>query len=229
MLTLIYAVSTILGLLGLWVFDRIPQSWLLDYGVTLEEWSGKSLKPPRINLWPEGITIVVLFALASTGVYYLHGGDYRRIGFAIIILWLLMLIVIADIIYGILPDQIIIVIGMTGLVFQIVGSGGYDFQWNLLEEPFLGALVCGGGLFSLSAFTALLSGGETVGMGDCKLLCALGILHGPLDGLWVLLFAILISGLYFAAAVMIGHLKLDSYAPFAPHIALSSSLWLIFG
>lgn len=220
--------GVISGVLGVWIFDKIPKSWLLDYGETSEDHPDLNFMAPRIANWAQGIGVVVLFSTAWYGLCYYHRYDKQYIIFGFIFLWLLMQLSIADMIYGILPDQMIIVFAVAALIQRGVTALGHNIRPSFLLDPLLGALVCGGGLICFGGLTTVIYRRETIGMGDCKLFGAIGILHGPGEGISVLIFAFLISGLYFTAMVLLGKLRFDSYGPFAPHIAISSSLYLIF-
>jgi leader peptidase (prepilin peptidase)/N-methyltransferase len=158
----------------------------------------------------------VLFATA----YYVFGPSYDFF-IAIGIISLLMIIIVSDINYYIIPDELLIFMSIYFIVFNLISSGPQETYYS----------VCSGILLFSIMYSIMLIGNkilkkETLGGGDIKLMFVFGIILGPVLGL----FSIFI-GSVIALPVSIFMLKKEkeSIIPFGPFLLIALTLLYFTG
>lgn len=120
-----------------------------------------------------------------------------------------------------IPDRFI----LFGILWWAVTLPFLEKPWTLqLKEGLIGGAVIGGGLFLLSLLFDKITGRESLGFGDVKLVFMLDLYLGPWVGLFHLILSCLI-GLLFAAVLK----RKDSPIPFGPAISLAGYFCLLFG
>ena len=112
--------GVVAGALITWLFGRFPDKWLQDYGVTPEDPNYRPSK--RMRPFPEGL-IAVLFCVACYVVtialcYNDYIATFRPMHLAVIFLVIpvLNLVMMADKLNRIIPDQFSIYIGLCGVL-----------------------------------------------------------------------------------------------------------------
>lgn len=158
----------------------------------------------------------ILFATA----FYVFGTTYELF-IAIGIISLLMIIIVSDINYYIIPDEILIFMSIYFIVFNLINLGP--------KETF--DSVCSGIILFSIMYTIMIIGNkvlkkETLGGGDIKLMFVFGIILGPILGL----FSIFI-GSVIALPVSIFMLKKEkeSIIPFGPFLLIALTLLYFTG
>ncbi|MDO9542225.1 MAG: A24 family peptidase, partial [Kiritimatiellia bacterium] len=119
----------------------------------------------------------------------------------------------------------------TGLAFSIIFPAlhGAAAHSDGFRASFIGLLVGGMSLWLVGELGRLAFKKDAMGMGDVKLLAALGAFLG-----WqAVVFTIMISSLTGALAgiimVLCGNRKMGSKIPFGPYLALAAVIWIIGG
>ena len=151
-----------------------------------------------------------------TGLFLLIIGlyvspDLRLILVAVFLLGLLLEAYI-DLRYMIIPDEILMILASAGVLY--VWAGGTRWQ-----EAMLGSLT---GTFLLGFVYFLSRGG--LGLGDVKLVAALGLWLGVSGMLVHLALAFLFSGLFALVLCMGGKATMQSKIPFGPFLGLGAVL-----
>ncbi|MBI3046371.1 MAG: prepilin peptidase [Candidatus Harrisonbacteria bacterium] len=141
-----------------------------------------------------------------------------------------------------IPDELNLVLGALGLVLadytnlygqfgnfkgSFLGSYAALFGWrsNIWINHFSAALI-GGALVGLIIF---LSKGKGMGMGDLKMMLALGLLYGWPDVLFIFIIASVI-GAAASLALMLFHKKtLKDALPFGPFLVIGAILVFFWG
>jgi len=125
-----------------------------------------------------------------------------------------------------LPDSITLPLLSYGLI-----GNGFDFlHWASWDSSLLGAILGWGSLYSLNALYKKIKGINGVGMGDAKLLGALGALLGWQQLPYIILIASLSGLLGGYVLLKIQHKDLNQAIPFGPFISLGgiiTLLWMI--
>ena len=203
------------GKMTIYAFNRIPAKWLCDYGIEPEPgmWGERIKKKP----WEAWLMLVFsgvsVFLMSTYGLlYYIP---------AIISIWLLLQIGIADKKYMIIPDQHVVALAAAALGF-------IPFQTGVFELIF-GSLIGGGSFFLIGLIGRFVMKKDTLGFGDVKLLAAIGLLAGTKGILVVLLLTVFSSALIFGIGLLAGRFRKEQEQPLGPFIAASAAAYILFG
>ena len=198
------------------VFNRMPASWLCDYREAPNEYL-KQAGGQRIKSYPWKPAFSMLFVLVTVkmAVY-----DWQYALAALIALWALLIIALADQKYMIIPDQFIILLALTAL-----GFAPYHGSFLL---PLYGALIGGGCMFLIGFAGKLIVKKEALGFGDVKLFAAVGLVTGPVGVALILVASSFLSCLVFGIGLLRKKIKRTDVLPLGPYIAFSTAIYLIF-
>ena len=170
-----------------------------------------------------------------TGVFFLiifqhYGFDVRTAVYWMVVTGLIIGTFV-DFDYMIIPDHITIGGIFTGLAFSFLFPSlhGVASHFAGFKSAFIGMLAGGMILWLVGEFGRLVFKKEAMGMGDVKLLAALGAFLG-----WqAVVFIIMISSLAGAIAgitmVLTGNKSMGSKIPFGPYLALAALVWILGG
>lgn len=133
--------------------------------------------------------------------------------------------------YMIIPDQITIGGIFAGLVISVIFPSlhGVVRHFDGFKASFIGLLTGGMILWLVGELGRVAFKKEAMGMGDVKLLAAVGGFLG-----WqAVIFTVMISSLTGAMAgiimVLCGQREMSSKIPFGPYLALAAIIWIIGG
>lgn len=216
-------VSAIIGALlfvcSVSILNKVPAKWLCDYD---EEPSEEMLNGKRFKgtfLFTMGcILMVVLFGF----IYLTYGlSIYTIISMALA--FVLIMIILSDVKYYIIPDQFVIIAGVLSLVFAY-----YDFFSNqLVIKSWWSPLVGGGSvalmIIAVNFITMLIAKKDGMGFGDVKLFAALGIATGFPNVLIALLIAVITAFVIIIFTVIVNKIRKKetyNYIPFGPSICI---------
>ena len=201
------------GVLITWLFGRFPDKWLQDYGVTPQDPDYRPSK--RMRPFPEGLIAVLFCVICYVVTIFFCYNDYivtfRPMHLAVIFLVIpvLNLVMMADKLNRIIPDQFSIYIALCGVLSVAADllEGSVWFTPNVAWWiPLLNkiiASVIGGGAIGLIGFLSItFLGREGMGMGDMWLLFATGLITGCY-GLVILVYVSIFSALIFAVPLII--------------------------
>ena len=211
---IIFIVAGIIGGNGaVYVFNRLPAKWLSDYG---EEPKEDVLQRQRINSTPWKALFSCILVL--TGVY-LSTIDPLYAAAAVIVAFLLILISIADAKYMIVPDEICIALAVCACGFVRYHGEPLDIMWGGLA---------GAGIMLLIAYIGkLVYKRDAMGMGDVKLMCAVGLMVGLRGVIYVFIGASVFSAMAFGILLLRKRIKKDDYQPMGPYIACACLVYIL--
>ncbi len=138
--------------------------------------------------------------------------------------WLLLtgcLIVVfgADLKYGIIPDQIVLLMVISGFLYIIF------FDTNLLLSNFFSALAA----FLIFLLLTVATRGKGMGLGDVKFAFAMGLVLG-FPAVIVSFYLAFLTGAVFSLILVIkGKKKMKSTIPFGPFLAAATYVSFLFG
>ena len=218
------SIALILGILlgnaAVFVFNKMPISWLTEYG---EEPCDELLsclenRTQRIKSYPYKALFSMLFC--AFGLWLAFYDIYLMFP-ALIALWALLEISISDVKYMIVPDQpvLLLAISATGFV-RLHGSFLY---------PAIGAGLGVLFMLSIALIGKIFTGKSGVGMGDVKLIGALGLISGPAGTLFILINSSLLAGIIYAVKILLKRTKRGDYEAFAHIIAICAAIYILFG
>lgn len=147
------------------------------------------------------------------------GGGMLALGCALG--WLLLTLAAIDLRIGLLPDPLVLALALIGL------GGGAWLAPETLVDRLVGGLLGAGLLAGVAHIFARLRGREGLGLGDVKLIGALGLWVGWQGLPWVILLGSL-AGLAYAGLRLLLRRPLSRHEelPFGPFLALSG--WLVW-
>ena len=134
--------------------------------------------------------------------------------------------------FYILPN----VITLPGIIFGLVLSVVSEFT-NWFTAPvtsgmvysLLGILAGGGFLYLISEVYFRLRKVEGLGMGDVKLLAAVGAIFGPEAALYTIFIGSLFGSILGLLLILVAGRKMSQHLPFGPYLALATVLYLFTG
>jgi leader peptidase (prepilin peptidase)/N-methyltransferase len=148
----------------------------------------------------------VLFAIA-----YTHIGLDRELAVALFLVSMLMIILVSDLNYMLIPDKVLLFFLPLFIFGRIISP--LDPWW---------APAAGGALaFILIALIILASRGG-MGAGDMKLFGVLGIVLGPQEVLLVFFLACLTGAVFGGLQMLLRKVKSGQPVPFGPYIVLAA-------
>lgn len=192
----------VLTALAYFIINRIPAKWLCDYD---EEPSEELLSGKRVDYLPSGIVISVVMSLCLVLCRLQFNKGYT-IYFVVLslIIFVCLLIAIADFKYQIIPDEFTIAAGVLALgvtVYDLVrGYHIFHFVW---WSPVLGAVIGAASMLIINFIGMLVYKRDGMGFGDVKLFLALGILTGFPGTIYTFIISILTATVFFVAIILI--------------------------
>ena len=220
------AVAIVLGVIlgsgAVYVFNRIPAAWLTDYGEEPSE-ELKDTSSQRVKSVPWKYVFTGLFI--ALGIYM----GVRDISIAlpvVIALWLLLLMSIADIKYMIVPDQLIMLLVLTGLGFlpQKIALYHRHAVYDSLMGAAAGLIL----MLIIALFSRAIYKKWVLGGADIKIFAAIGFLTGLYGVLIIFVLSTVLSGLHFAYLLIRQKIQLRETRPMVPSIALAFGIYFLF-
>lgn len=164
----------------------------------------------------EALTAVLSVMLA------LHYGFTTTLLAALVFTYALLALTFIDIDHHLLPDRITLPLLGLGLALNFFGV------FTSMVSALLGAVIGYLSLWAINWGYTLYRKRTGIGLGDCKLLAALGAWLGVQALVPIVLMASL-SGLLIAGVfILSGRLKADAPVAFGPFLALAGWLYLLF-
>ena len=150
---------------------------------------------------------------------------------AIFVLWLLLLVgfmalIVYDLKWMLLPDRIVLPLGVIATVLAGITIGASPQAGRALLNT-VGAVAVGGGIFYL---LYQLSSGKWIGGGDVKLGWLLGLVVGtPAKALLFIFIAALAGSVITVPLLATGKMKRTSTIPFGPFLIIGAIATVLFG
>jgi len=214
--------GVILGSSAVYVFNRIPAAWLTDYGEEPSE-ELKDTSTQRVKSVPWKYVFTGLFI--ALGIYL----GVRDLSIAlpvVIAIWLLLLMSMADIKYMIVPDQLIMLLVLTGLGFLPQKIALY--HRHAIYDSLMGAAAGLILMLIIALFSRAIYKKWVLGGADIKLFTAIGFLTGLYGVLIIFVLSTVLSGLHFAYLLIRQKIQLRESRPMVPYIALAFGIYFLF-
>lgn len=198
--------------------------------------------------------IEMLTGLVFVGIFYLFGWNIEPVAliqmipsydvfnlFAIFLLSVIFLaIFFIDLRHYIIPNELIVVGLISGLVFAVLKSvsfmwSGFNiiqpiaFKWSILLDALYGSLIGAGAFVGIMLLGEWMFKKEAMGMGDVKLMAVVGLFLG--FKLTVLsMFLAFVVGSIISVFLLATKIKSrEDMVPFGPFIIVGSMLALVWG
>lgn len=149
--------------------------------------------------------------------YYLFGYSYDfLIGLGIISMF--MIIVVSDLNYFIIPDEVLIVENVYFIIIYLLKIGPISTMKHILSGLIIFALM-----YTILWISCNILKKEAIGGGDIKMMFTFGLILGPITGILSIFIASMIA---LPTSIMAVLLKKEGYIPFGPFLLIA--LMLIF-
>lgn len=179
---------------------------------------------------PRYVLVESLVAILWAGLAWMHGwSPMFWLGAVAVAGLTLATFVDLDEMY--IPDRV----SLGGIVVGLVAAWLWpelhdaDRRWVALARSALGAAVGAGTLWALAWIGERIFGQEAMGMGDVKLIGAIGACFGWPAVLFTFLTSSLSGAVVGLSLVALRRRQLRSAIPFGPFLALGATLWLLGG
>ena len=192
----------VLTVLGYFIINRIPATWLCDYNETPSE---ELLSGKRVKFVPSGLFVsaVMVVGLVLCRLQFNKGYDVYFIILALI-LFDCMLIAVADIKYQIIPGQFTIVLGVLAVILSVYDIvRGYHILHSEWWSPLAGAGIGAAAMLLIDFIGMLVYKRDGMGFGDVKLFLAVGVLTGFPGTIYTFIISIIMATIFFVAIIII--------------------------
>ena len=137
----------------------------------------------------------------------------------LLLLPMLLCVFVVDLKEQIIPNRLNLLMFETGLVFVFLhGFSNINIALNMIFGVF-----AGGGIFMLiTLLGAAIAGKEAMGMGDVKLMGALGLYFGLQSIVIIAVLAFLIGAIISIIYMIVNRKNANTYIPFGPFIVVSA-------
>ena len=210
------AAGILLGNGAVYFFNKMPGKWLCDYGQEPDE---ELMHPThqRVKSTPWKYVFSGLFIAAGIKMG-LENPLYALPALAA--LWLLLEMSIADIKYMIVPDQLIMLLVITGLGFIPHHAFG-------VMDCLVGAAIGFGIMVLIAVIGRLVYKKAAVGGADIKLFGALGLCLGTDGIIAVFILSTFLSAGHFLWLLIRRKIRLSGERPMVPYIAAAATIYLV--
>lgn len=204
------------GRLCAWGASRLPaileHQWQEDARELLGLESAKRLElrltePSRSEVWRVQVVCAVLTLVGT-----MHFGATAQALFALLLTWCLLVLSLIDKEHHILPDVLVMPGIWSGLVVNAFGA------FTSLETAFWGAVAGYMGLWSMNQLVRLITGRDSMGRGDFKLLAMIGAWGGLHVLGWTLVLSLLAAALTALYLKLQGKVTTTAKLPFGPFL-----------
>lgn len=119
----------------------------------------------------------------------------------------------------IIPNRLNLTIFEVGLIFLFI----FGLQnLNIAKDMFFGMFVGGGIFLLITLIGGLIAGKEAMGLGDVKLMGALGLFFGVVDIIIISVLSFLIGAIISIFIIATKKNREDGYIPFGPFIVIAT-------
>lgn len=212
---LYYALFAVIGGVVGQCIDYVNKMFLNDKKILSKE----NFKKYNRILMPNYILIVIT-SLIYIGLLYKFGfsGYLGLIKYAILIPMLICAFVV-DYKIQIIPNRLNLTMFEVGLIFVFIYG---IFNISIAINMLLGMLVGGGIFLIITLIGGAIAGKEAMGLGDVKLMGALGLFFGVTNIVVIAVMAFLIGAIVSIFLMLFRKNKMEQYIPFGPFIVIST-------
>ena len=163
-------------------------------------------------------SIVYIAILYKYGIHSTLIENLDLIKYSILVPMLISVVVI-DYKLQIIPNRLNLTMFEIGLVFTFI----YGFFDTAISINMLLGMLAGGGIFlAITLLGGLIYGKEAMGLGDVKLMGALGLFFGLTNIIIIALLSFLIGAILSILLIVTRIKKMDEYIPFGPFIVIGA-------
>lgn len=223
----IAAVSVVTVFFSYRLLNAIPARWLCDYDEEpTEEMLGK-----RYEFRLSGIFVSALLVIVTLLCFFAFGYTIYTL-FSLFICYAMLLIIMSDAKYSIIPDQFTAVLAIICVAFSLYDLFlGEKLMIKSFWDILLGA-VCGSGtLLVINILSILIFKKEGMGFGDVKLMAPIGAMLGFPMVFASFFIAVMTAGVYIVFLLfkkLFSKSEVSAYFPFGPFLCIGAIIVLLF-
>lgn len=212
-------------------YELIPLfAFIVQRGRCRECGGRLSLQYPAIEFMSGVLALVVtvsVFHLSSSEVspfsFALRLPALLVTGYYLLVTYVLLIIAVIDFKEGIIPDELVLLLALAALAFQLLASS------SSLLRSFFPALGAGLFLFLLAKGATLILRKPAMGLGDVKFALAMGLILGWPQVVVGMYLAFGLGALVALILVAQGKKRFGETLPFGPFLAAGTWLALLYG
>ena len=198
-----------------WMNKRLPEEKRVFSKDLFKEYK-KEFKPNYIIMIITSIVYIAI--LYKYGIHSTLIENLDLIKYSILVPMLISVVVI-DYKLQIIPNRLNLTMFEIGLVFTFI----YGFFDTAISINMLLGMLAGGGIFlAITLLGGLIYGKEAMGLGDVKLMGALGLFFGLTNIIIIALLSFLIGAILSILLIVTRIKKMDEYIPFGPFIVIGA-------
>lgn len=216
---LYYVLITIVGVIVAQFTDYCSRCFMKEKKI----FSKENLKKYKRVIIPN-YTLIIATVLGYVALLYKFGINDGLINNLDLIKYILLLPMLlcaffVDLKEQIIPNRLNLLMFEIGLVITFLhGFTNINIALNMLV-----GMIAGGGIFLLITLVGgLIAGKEAMGMGDVKLMGALGLFFGLQNIVAISVMAFLIGAVVSIVYMIVNKKNANTYIPFGPFIVISS-------
>ena len=201
------------------ILNKVPATWLCDYD---EQPSEELLNGIRYKGNFTYITGCVLTAISTALTYLIFGATLYTV-LVFILLFAMILIILADGKYYIIPDQFAVFAGVASLAFAYYDLFNRQITITSWWSPLVGGVGVALLIVLVNLITMVIAKKQGMGFGDVKLFLAVGIATGFPKVLIALLIAVFVSFIIILVTLIknvVTKKETENYIPFGPSICI---------
>lgn len=176
-------------------------------------------------------TVEILTALWFTAVWHLHGSTpvtaliHTAFGCSLIVAAFI------DIDHFIIPDEISLGGCVAGLLISALWPALHESHswWGGLGLSFIGLVTGGGGLLLIAMIGTAILKKDAMGMGDVKLLGAMGAFLGWDAVFFIIAAASMLGASFGLSMILVRRRRWGVPIPFGPYLVAGAMLWILGG
>lgn len=136
-----------------------------------------------------------------------------------------------DLEHMIIPDRVSLGGIVLGLAFSTLAPAlqGQPDAYGGFISSLLGASVGVGLLWAIAVFGKLIFRKDAMGMGDVKLMGAIGAFLGWPAVVFTLMTSSFLGAIFGVSMIVAGKKEMQSRIPFGPYIAVAALIWMLWG
>ena len=212
---LYYVLVGFAGALVGWFVDYCNKMFLKEEKILSKRNFMEYTKISKPNYILMIITVVAYVAL----LYKFGSTDLIKFSMYALLIPMLLSAFVVDYKEQIIPNRLNLTMFEIGLVFVFI----YGMTNLSIAIDMLLGMLAGGGIFLLiTIIGGFIAGKEAMGLGDVKLMGALGLYFGLASTITISIMSFLIGAIVSILLMIIKKNKMDSYIPFGPFIVCAA-------
>ena len=179
---------------------------------------------------PRYALVEALTAVLFLGIWWIHGATVVTPLYLLVVSGLI-LATFVDFEHMIIPDRVSIGGMVAGLVLSAAFPVLHHVEGHLdgLLLSLIGLITGGGSLWLVAVLGKMMFKKDAMGLGDVKLLGAIGAFMGWQSVLFTIMISSLVGSVVGLTFIVSGRGEWQSRIPYGPYIALAAVVWMLWG